>query len=50
VVIVDACGAGDEKEAARSLDLLRFAGDAILTDVATISGLLRWAPSGSVLG
>jgi biuret amidohydrolase len=50
VVITDACGAGNEEEAARSLDLLRFAGDAIFTDVATISGLLRRASSGSVSG
>jgi biuret amidohydrolase len=48
VVIADACGAGNEEEAARSLDLLRFAGDAILTDTATISPLLRRASSGSV--
>ena len=50
VVIADACGAGHEEEAARSLDLLRFAGDAILTDVATISRLLREPSSGSVSG
>src|SRR5918995_3850564 len=50
VVISDACGAGHEEEAARSLDLLRFAGDAILTDVATISRLLREPSSGSVSG
>ena len=48
VVIADACGAGNEEEAARSLDLLRFAGDAILTDTETISCLLRRASSGSV--
>ena len=48
VVIADACGAGNEEEAARSLDLLRFAGDAILTDTETISRLLRRASSGSV--
>jgi biuret amidohydrolase len=48
VVISDACGAGNEEEAARSLDLLRFAGDAILTDTETISRLLRRASSGSV--
>ncbi len=40
VVIADACGAGDEEAAARSLEVLRFAGDAILTDAATISRLL----------
>jgi biuret amidohydrolase len=50
VVIADACGAGNEEEAARSLDLLRFAGDAILTDTATITPLLRRASSGSVSG
>jgi nicotinamidase-related amidase len=50
VVITDACGAGDQAAAARSLDLLGFAGDAILTDVATISGLLRRASSGGVSG
>ncbi len=50
VVITDACGAGNEEEAARSLDLLRFAGDAILTDVVTISGLLRRASSGGISG
>ena len=50
VVIADACGAGHEEEAARSLDLLKFAGDAILTDVATISRLLRGPSGGSVSG
>jgi biuret amidohydrolase len=48
VVIADACGAGNEEEAARSFDLLRFAGDAILTDTATITPLLWRASSGSV--
>src|SRR5215207_9232372 len=32
IVITDACGAGDVAAGARSLDTLRFAGDAILTD------------------
>ena len=50
VVIADACGAGNEEEAARSLNLLRFAGDAILTDTVTITPLLRRASSGSVSG
>jgi nicotinamidase-related amidase len=50
VVIADACGAGDEEEEARSLDLLSFAGDAILTDVETISRLFRRASGGSVSG
>jgi nicotinamidase-related amidase len=46
VVVTDACGAGDPSAAKRSLDSLAFAGDAILTDVATLTGLLaRPAPS-----
>jgi hypothetical protein len=49
-MIADACGAGDDEAATHSLDLLTFAGDAILTDAATISGLLRRAPSGSASG
>ena len=32
VIIADACGAGDEAAARRSLERLRFAGDAIITD------------------
>ena len=41
VVVEDACGAGDEEAGKRSLESLRFAGDAIFTDTATISALLR---------
>ena len=41
VVIEDACGAGDEEAGKRSLESLRFAGDAIFTDGATIGALLR---------
>jgi biuret amidohydrolase len=40
VVVTDACGAGDWSAAERSLDALRFAGDAIMTDISTITGLL----------
>jgi nicotinamidase-related amidase len=40
VVITDACGAGNPAAAQRSLEALAFAGDAILTEVATITGLL----------
>jgi len=43
VIIADACGAGDEAAAQRSLETLRFAGDAIITDAETFSGLLRAA-------
>jgi biuret amidohydrolase len=41
VVVTDACGAGDASAAKRSLDALATAGDAILTDISTITGL--WA-------
>jgi nicotinamidase-related amidase len=34
IVVTDACGVGDREAGARSLDALRFAGDAMLTDVA----------------
>jgi nicotinamidase-related amidase len=40
VVVTDACGAGSPAAAQRSLDSLAFAGDAILTDISTITGLL----------
>ena len=43
VVVADACGAGHEEAAQRSLELLQFAGDSLITDVATISALLRGA-------
>ena len=34
VVVTDACGAGNADAAARSMENLRFLGDAMLTDVA----------------
>jgi biuret amidohydrolase len=40
VVVAEACGAGNLAAAKRSLEALAFTGDAILTDVATITGLL----------
>jgi biuret amidohydrolase len=40
IVVTDACGAGNPIAAKRSLDALATAGDAILTDTATITGLL----------
>jgi nicotinamidase-related amidase len=46
VVVTDACGAGNESAAQRSLEALAFAGDAILTDIATITGLLARPASG----
>lgn len=41
IVVSDACGAGDAVAADRSLDGLRFAGDSLITDTATICPLLR---------
>jgi len=40
-VVADACGAGDRAAGERSLEALRFAGDAMLTDVAGITSALR---------
>lgn len=41
VIVTDACGAGNESAAERSLASLEFAGDAVMTDVATICSLLQ---------
>jgi nicotinamidase-related amidase len=41
VIIEDACGSGHEEAGRRSLESLRFSGDAIITDLATFSDLLR---------
>src|SRR6266481_8489168 len=38
VIIADACGAGHEDSAQRSLESLRFAGDAIITETDTFCG------------
>jgi biuret amidohydrolase len=40
VVVTDACGAGNPAAAKRSLEALAFAGDAIMTDIATVTRLL----------
>jgi biuret amidohydrolase len=48
VVITDACGAGDASAAKRSLDALATAGDAILTDISTITGLLARPTTGDL--
>jgi nicotinamidase-related amidase len=40
VLVADACGAGNEEAANRSLDALRFAGDAVITDRAALRRLL----------
>jgi nicotinamidase-related amidase len=46
IVITDACGAGDHAAAERSLDALKIAGDAILTDISTFTGLLARPTTG----
>ncbi len=40
VVVTDACGAGHEEAAKRSIEGLAFSGDALLTDTATFTALL----------
>src|SRR3954454_2560098 len=39
VIVTDACGAGDEGAAQRSLESLKYAGDALMTDVETICSI-----------
>ena len=41
VIVEEACGAGDEEAGRRSLQSLRFAGDAIFTDAATAPSYAR---------
>ena len=41
VVVTDACAAGAEEAAKRSVESLKFAGDALLTDTETICNVLR---------
>jgi nicotinamidase-related amidase len=41
VVVTDACGAGDEEAARRSVESLKFAGEALLADTDTICSVLR---------
>ena len=41
VIVTDACGAGDEGAAKRSIESLRFTGDALLTDINTVCDALR---------
>jgi nicotinamidase-related amidase len=47
VIATDACGAGNEAAAHRSLDNLRFAGNAVMTDTDTISKIFRRQPMNS---
>jgi nicotinamidase-related amidase len=46
VVVTDACGAGNPAAAKRSLAALAFTGDAILTEVSTITELMGSEPRG----
>ena len=41
VVVTDACGAGNQEAAKRSIETLKFAGDTVLTDTEKICALLR---------
>jgi nicotinamidase-related amidase len=41
VLVTDACGAGNEEAAKRSVESLKFTGDALITDTETICGVLR---------
>jgi nicotinamidase-related amidase len=41
VVVTDACGAGDEAAGRRTVDALRFTGDAFVTDTDTICTIWR---------
>jgi biuret amidohydrolase len=50
VVVTDACGAGNPAAAKRSLEALAFSGDAIMTDIATITGLLAEAGEPTTAG
>ena len=45
VVVTDACGGRDRPAMQRVLDSIKFSGDALLTDVATITPLLASASS-----
>jgi nicotinamidase-related amidase len=41
VVVTDACGVGDDEAAKRSIESLKFAGDALITNTETICDVLR---------
>ena len=41
VIVTDACGAGNEEAAHRSIASLQFAGDTVTTDVTTICGIFQ---------
>jgi hypothetical protein len=41
ILVTDACGAGNEDAAKRSIESLKLAGDALIMDAETVSGVLR---------
>jgi biuret amidohydrolase len=41
VIVTDACGAGNEEAAKRSIESLKFAGDTVFTDTERICAVLR---------
>jgi biuret amidohydrolase len=41
VVVADACGAGNEEAGKRTVDQLRFIGDAVMTNEASFCAALR---------
>jgi Amidases related to nicotinamidase len=41
VIVTDACGAGNEEAGKRSIESLKFAGDAVLTETETICSALQ---------
>jgi nicotinamidase-related amidase len=41
MLVTDACGGGNEEAATRSIDSLKFAGDALITDTETICDVLQ---------
>ncbi len=43
VFVSDACGAGNEEAAKRSIENFKFIGDAIITDAETICAIFRRA-------
>ena len=45
VHVTDACGAGNEEAAKRSIESLKFAGDTLLADTETICDVLRERPT-----
>ena len=43
VIVTDACAVGNEQAAKRSIESLKFAGDALITDTETICDVLHRA-------